>query len=249
MTVGERLMKYLSMNTKLHMDSRPKLVHTKTGAFYPIATFEDLKETLVLMERAATNMRPYLADWYDRVFLEAFKELDGTPKVIENEHGFAYSQETHVGLTTEQLAIKTKEITQTRKPSTDEVREAYLEPLVNLGVIDKATSVQDNRQNIYYPVEYSTKENTYSSKIVVRDPSFYPSRNLIEESFRTLVKYPASDTTFFDQITDYRLEDTEGQKIELGELIDKYFGNPEEYFENGFSGHESESGSSDSAIT
>jgi hypothetical protein len=58
MTVGERLMKYLSMNTKLHMDQRPKLIHKETGAFYPISTFEELKDTLAFMERASTNMRP-----------------------------------------------------------------------------------------------------------------------------------------------------------------------------------------------
>lgn len=69
MTVAERVMKYLSMNTKLHMDQRPRLVHKETGAFYPIATYEDLKDTHDLMERAATNIRPYVAEWYDRVFL------------------------------------------------------------------------------------------------------------------------------------------------------------------------------------
>jgi hypothetical protein len=235
MTVGERLMKYLSMNTKIYMDQRPRLVHKETGAFYPIATFEDLKDTLVLMERAATNMRPYLADWYDRVFLEAFKELDGKPNEYKNEFNIVYEKENYVGLTSEQLAIKTKEIMQVHKPSTDEIREAYLDPLVNLGLIEKAPSVRDNRQNIYFPVEYSsTNGNTKTNKVLVTDPNLYPSRNLIEESFGTLVKYPARDTTFFDQITDYRIEDENRQKIEVAELLDRYFGEPEQYFEKGF---------------
>ena len=215
MTVAERLMKYLSMNTKLHLDQRPKPIHKETGAFYPISTFEDLKDTLVLMERAATNMRPYLADWYDRVFLEAFKGLDGKPNEYENDLGIIYEKDNHVGLTTEQLAIKTKEIMQVRKPSTDDIRESYLDPLINLGLVEKSPSVKDNRQNIYFPVEYfgngDANTNNKNNMILVREPELYHSRNLIEESFRTLIKYPARDTIFFDQITDYRIEDTEGK--------------------------------------
>lgn len=38
----------------------------------------------------------------------------------------------------------------------------------------------------------------------------------------------------FEQMTDYRLEDEDGNKIELEELTDKYFSNPEDYFEKGF---------------
>jgi hypothetical protein len=139
MTVAERLMKYLSMNTKLHMDQRPRLVHKETGAFYPIATFEDLRDTLLLMERAASNMRPYLAEWYDRVFLESYRELGNEPQTTQNDIGI-YVKENYVGLTTEQLAIKTKETMEVHKPSTDEIRESYLDPLVNQGLIEKVPS-------------------------------------------------------------------------------------------------------------
>ena len=48
------------------MDSRPRLVNLETNAFYPISLFEDLKETLVLMERCGSNVRPYIADWYNK---------------------------------------------------------------------------------------------------------------------------------------------------------------------------------------
>jgi hypothetical protein len=60
MTVGERTMKYLSMVTKLNIDCRPRLVHKETGALYPISTFEDLNETMALMERGGSKVRPYL---------------------------------------------------------------------------------------------------------------------------------------------------------------------------------------------
>ena len=198
MTVAERLMKYLSMNTKLHMDQRPRLVHKETGAFYPIATFEDLKDTLLLMERAASNMRLYLAEWYDTVFLEAYKKQGNVCKEYQNDIGFPM-KENYVGVTTEELAAETKEIMEVHKPSTDEIRENYLGPLINQGLIEKVPSVRDRRQNIYFPVDPAANGNgeTNTSKVIVSDPSLYPSRNIIEETFRTLVKYPARDSIFF----------------------------------------------------
>jgi hypothetical protein len=81
MTVTERTCKYLSIITKVNMDYRPRIVDTKTGQFWPIATFEDLKETLLLMERAASGLRPYIANWFNDVFIPAFKDLDGKPNV------------------------------------------------------------------------------------------------------------------------------------------------------------------------
>src|SRR5215204_1817972 len=235
MTVAERLMKYLSMNTKLHMDHRPRLVHKETGAFYPIATFEDLKDTLLLMERAASNMRPYLAEWYDRVFLEAYKKQGNVCKEYQNDIGFPM-KENYVGVTTEELAAETKEILEVHKPSTDEIRENYLGPLINQGLIEKVPSVRDRRQNIYFPVDPAANGNgkVDTNKVIVSDPNLYPSKDLIEESFRTLVKYPARDSIFFDQITDYRIEDIDGEKIELKGLLDRHFSEPEQYFEKGF---------------
>jgi hypothetical protein len=69
MTVTERLMKYLSIITKVNMDSRPRFVNQKTSQFYPIATFEDLKEALLLMDRAASGIRPYVTRWFNDVLM------------------------------------------------------------------------------------------------------------------------------------------------------------------------------------
>jgi hypothetical protein len=187
------------------------------------------------MERAASNMRPYLADWYDRVFLESFKKQGNVCKEYQNDIGFPM-KENYVGVTTEELAAETKEIMEVHKPGTDEIRESYLDPLINQGLIEKVPSVKDRRQNIYFPVDPAANGNgkVDTNKVIVTDPNLYPSKSLIEESFRTLVKYPARDSIFFDQITDYRIEDIDGQKIELQELLDKYFSEPEQYFEKGF---------------
>jgi hypothetical protein len=51
------------------------------------------------------------------------------------------------------LAANTKEVFKGAKPSSKELRDKYLEPLVNLGVLDKVQSEIDRRENIYVPVE------------------------------------------------------------------------------------------------
>ena len=79
MTVFERLVRYLSIITKAKMCSRPRFVHKQTGAFYPIPTFQDLKETFGLMETAGSNVRPYLAAMYNEVIYPLYERIE-TPR-------------------------------------------------------------------------------------------------------------------------------------------------------------------------
>lgn len=244
MTVGERMMKYLSVITKVNMDFRPKIVNVETGAFYPISTFEDLKETLILMERGASGIRPYLAKWYNEVFLPAFKELDGNPNEDKNENGILLIREKYVGLTTELLAAKTKESMGSPKPNSNELREKYLYPLINQGVIDKARSEINNRQNIYYPVEeidllsssIFDKSSSDEPKLVVKEPMIYPSKNFLEEQFRVLSKCNGENPISFEKNISpasssiYKLIDTDGTEIPVNQLIERYFNNPEVCF-------------------
>ena len=44
MTVLSRLLNYIAIITKVNMDSRPKVIDIKTGVFYPISIYADLKE-------------------------------------------------------------------------------------------------------------------------------------------------------------------------------------------------------------
>ena len=116
MTVMDRTMRYLGIITKVNMDSRPRIIDTKTGKFYPISTFEDLKETLELMGMASSMLRPYIANWYNIVFLPSFKKLPDEPnKVIKEcidgqKQEATIMRETEIGLTSKQLAQKTYEI-------------------------------------------------------------------------------------------------------------------------------------------
>ena len=124
------------MVTKLHLDSRPRLVDTETGAFFPIAIFEDLKETLVLMERGGSNLRPYLAEWYDIVFTTTYEDQNDTSKSAYNDVGIKMT-ETIVGVTTEELADKTAEVMSVSKPSIEDIRKKYLDPLIYQGIVNK----------------------------------------------------------------------------------------------------------------
>ncbi len=87
MTVQGRLMKYLAIITKIHMDCRPKILDKETCQSYPIMILDDLKETLELMERAASSLRPYIAKWYSEVFLPTFKDQDGKPNELRDDEG------------------------------------------------------------------------------------------------------------------------------------------------------------------
>src|SRR5207244_326010 len=106
-----------------------------------------LKETLELMERAASGIRPYIATWYNRVFIPAFEELDGKPNEDRNEDGILIAKEKCAGLTTEQLAEKTKEVFGGQKLGSKELRDKYLYPLINQGVIDQIRSELNRSRN------------------------------------------------------------------------------------------------------
>ena len=122
------------------MDSRPRFFNTETGASYPISTFEDLRETLTLMERGASNIRPYIAEWFNKVFKPAFDTLAEEPnsKVVEKGGKEVTITEDCRGLTTNDMAEKTKQVMKIPKPSADELlKESYR--LQNQGIIDKGT--------------------------------------------------------------------------------------------------------------
>ena len=226
MTVAERTMKYLSMVTKLYMDDRPRIVDKRTGAFYPISTFEDLKETLALMKRGGSNLRPYLTDWYDSVFLTAYKDQNDTPKTGENDIGIQM-KEIIVGVTTEELAEKTAQVMNCVKPGIDEIRKKYLDPLVNQGIINKDQSRINTKHNVYSPVNKKLNASQEEvSKVRVSDPALFPNKKLLEQSFDKVFGYDEDGVIKNNNI----LVDETGQEITLDKLLETYFVNPGEYF-------------------
>jgi hypothetical protein len=233
MTVMDRMMRYLSIITKVNIDARPRFVNIETGAVYPISTFEDLKETLELMERGGSNIRPYIAEWYNKVFKPAYNELPEEPK--NKVVGDTTKTEERKGLTSNELAQKTKEILKIPKPNADEILKKYVYPLQNQGIIDNVQSQINKNNNLYFPSD--EEQNIFSLfsnndfRLNVRDNAFYPSttvlENLISESIEE--KHHAEDP--LEKIKNYRLLDHEGKEIlSPKELVERYLSNPETCF-------------------
>jgi hypothetical protein len=98
----------------------------------------------------SNGVRPYILEWYNKVFLVEFNEKRNNNNEDDKE----------VGLTTKELVGATFRIRQ-RKLSTQQVYERYILPLVNAGYIDKIENKQDKRSYIYVPV-LNAKQKNYS---------------------------------------------------------------------------------------
>jgi hypothetical protein len=232
MTVADRMTKYLSIVTKVNMDSRCKVVDMETGQFWPISTFEDLKETLILMERGASGVRPYLTMWFNDVFIPAFDSLEDKPNEDRDFNGNLLAIERYVGLNMKQLASKTKAVFGGPTLSSKDLLNKYVYPLINLGIINKAKSEMDGRQIICFPVEesgniiFSLFEDPDDIRLKVSDIEIYPLKQLLEESFGSLSNYSSKAGVG----RKYQLIDPEGHEITSSNLIDKYLCNPESCF-------------------
>src|SRR5205807_1463862 len=118
----------------------------------------------------------------------------------------------------------TKEVFKNAKPSSKELRDKYLEPLVNLGVIDKVQSEIDRRENIYLQVEEGSlfhifdDDDSVNSNLRIRVPSseIFPSKNFLKEQFRTIVKKNAGDIAVLEKnFSPYKLIDVDETEITL----------------------------------
>ena len=209
---------------------------------FPIATFDDLKETLNLMKVGASGVRPYLVSWYNKVFVTAIKDLDDKPNEDKNENSGTFYCKGKACWRNYRTASgrKTKQVFGGTKPSSKELRDKYLYPLINQGVIDQVPSELDRRGNIYLHVEEgnlfsmfgdSTIANVANPKLKVPSPDVFPSKNFLKEQFRISLEKNADEGVFSEKnFSCYRLVDINGTEITLDQLLDKYFNNPDECF-------------------
>jgi hypothetical protein len=240
MTVNGRMVRYLTIITKIHMDNRPRLVRKDNpNIFYPISRFADLKETLELMERAGSNVRSYLAQWYNEKFLPTFNAECGQVRTrVEN-----IGEKSERTLTEDYVAVTSKQLCEITSVSNEVLRHKYIDPLVNQGLINKARSNIRKNENIYFPVD-AKGENIYSLfrgrdrdfRLHVKNPSLYPSKNFLIDSFRKTGIFGKmfgdnNPTNFKKNIFDtYRLEDENRLEISLDELVERYLSDPETCF-------------------
>jgi hypothetical protein len=190
MTRANRLSIYLSFLPIVYFYKRPRITLVKKGdtkiQTIPIATFEDLQNTVSLMEYS-DGVRPYILEWYYNIFLKKFEEK-GEPDSKINNKGEEL-REDRVALTSQDIIKKHKEV-HNEILTSQRLLESYLYPLINQGYIDKIDSVIDRRAKIYYPIITtkkcinlfeSEKSNSFSQqkeKIVANSTTF-PSKDYI----------------------------------------------------------------------
>ena len=150
MTVSDRMARYLAIITKVKMSSRPRFVNKITGAFYPISTFEDLKEAFSMMEMGGSNIRPYLVVMYNEVIFPLYSQIDA-PRVDKNEYGDVIARERYKGLRVQEIIDGAKEKLGFTIAS-KEIHYKYLIPMAELNLINWAKSVLKGNEKIYYPV-------------------------------------------------------------------------------------------------
>jgi hypothetical protein len=253
MTTTNRIGGFLSLLPLVNVDKRPRLVVKKKNepSFFPqvipFALFEDLQETMRLMEYA-NGVRPYILEWYNDVFLEAYNSKT-TEDSRFNSKGELLTEKV-IAVITGELIDKTFEV-QKKKLSTQQILQTYIRPLVNENIIDFIHSEIDKRARIYFPVAPSPKKynklfisedmNNFSQQPVmpVEDFTLYPNKDYIISKIEDILKY-SSDSDLFVEIHDHK-----GKTITIEELANQYYTNPEDYFEsiNKFNNNTAKTGS------
>jgi hypothetical protein len=247
MTTAHRLFTYLSLlpQIDIYSTNRPHLRFTDPNnpifiRVFPFATFEDLKESIYLMEYA-DGVRPYILEWYHKVFLVAYnakEKIDSKVKKSSKGEEIDEIFENVKAVTTDELVIATFEH-QRKNLSKKEILETYLEPLINQNYINKEESELDKRKKIYYPVllinDGVKNKNLFdlpqsnnllqNSKVWVKDPTIYPSKEYLKSEIQAILDYSIRKG-YSTKIVNH-----EKKEITLDELLIQYYGNAEEYFQ------------------
>ena len=74
----------------------------------------------------------------------------GNLKTLENAEGKIIAQESHSGLTTEEIAEELHERLGIPLPGIKENYDKYLKPLSNHGLINYSRSVTNGKENLWY---------------------------------------------------------------------------------------------------
>jgi hypothetical protein len=106
----------------------------------------------------ANGVRPYILEWYGKVFLKTFSEkTEPDSKLFKKDD---LRTEDRIALTAQELGEPTKEMLD-KILTVKKTLQTYLELLMNEGHIDKQENNINHRNNIYYPLVLDS-ENSYS---------------------------------------------------------------------------------------
>ena len=179
----------------------------------------------------STGLRPYQIEWYDKIFLPEYRG-----KTVEDSRlikGHVVTEKI-IAVTTEQLARRPRKFN--RNITGKKILETYLEPLLNEGYIDRTGSDLDHRAYIYYPLIDAPKIFDYSirgqsnnilqgPKIIVRNPTAYPSKQHIISKIEEVYRYSIADGL------QTMIKNHSWQDMSVEDLVDQYYSNIENYFD------------------
>jgi hypothetical protein len=241
MTRANRLYTYLSFLPIVYFHERPRITIVKKGdtniQILPITTFEDLKNTIELMEYS-DGVRPYILEWYYEILLKTYEDKEDTPdfKAKKNSKGEdEVISEDRVAVTSQNLIKKHKE-KHNETLTTHKLLQSYLYPLINNGYIDSIDSVLDRRAKIYYPLVetkkyinlfYLEEKNNFSQEInkIVVNSSRFPNQVFLLAVLELILKYYSAEGYIIT------IKNSKDEEISLEELVEQYFDKPEDYFE------------------
>jgi hypothetical protein len=181
--------------------------------------------------------------------LHAFRELPEEPNKLTKEiidrdgikQEIVIMCENEIGLTTKELVQKTCDVMKI-KLSADQVRKQFLYPLANMGIINMTKSVINRNENLCSPVEdtifslFDSENNGDEGdvRLKILDYRVYPTRNVLEEEFRSIVKHNAKEGGNENNFKRYKILDVDGAEITVSQLIDKYLSGPDTCFIKGY---------------
>ena len=169
MTVSDRMARYLAIIAKVNQCSRPRVVHRETGAFYPIPTFGDLRETFSLMEMGGSNIRPYLVVMYNEVIFPLYSKIE-EPRSDQDVIRECADKETYKGLRVQEIIDGAKEELHFTI-SAKEMYNKYLTPMAELGLINWQRSELKGNEKIFMPSDPEASKSTLRSfqTLTIRD--------------------------------------------------------------------------------
>ena len=238
MTVNDRLVRYFTIIALSRMDNRLRIIDKETGESRIIPTFADLKTALNLMHRASSQIRLYVAEFYNDVFLPTYNSYEVANTGVKGGETVTESQR---GITDAQID---KYIKNNGMETFDRrtIRERFLDPLSNQGILNKTRSEIDRRSFIYSPVkDYETGissifDDDKDPRLTIEDPECYPTIEKIADQFSVVSSQSLRER---GDITAnrYEIKNSDQQKIDFAEMI-SYLGNPDKCFKMGFSKEE-----------
>jgi hypothetical protein len=253
MTAAKRFNAFLSLLPMINITKRPSIRMQKEGEkededgpivyTMPLGTFEDLNDALYIMQ-FSNGVRPYVLQWYYDIFLPLYNEQTvpaSKVKRVSKEDQIIH--ENRIAVTTIQLIKATKE-KRHKSYTSKQLLESFIYPLMNQGYIDLIDSEIDHRSKINFPARESeaagsenenqniffmaesvkTNKSLENSKINLRDLTLFPSREYVMSKIEGVLKY-SSETGVHVKIFDH-----EDKEIQLEELVEFYYHNPENYF-------------------